>query len=210
MLRRPLGDFPGAHRHLNARQSSNARTAVVPSMALRGPSTAGYERASSNDHYQRPCSVGVYGHVAVNKCTGFQQFANYRRTGRLTEVQFLPYQIAIVDDNDSVRTATLRFIHALGFTAIGFGSAESFLASECYSTVGCLLLDVQMPGMSGPQLQRHLQAQKRAVPIIFMTAHGDTALREALLAAGALAVLHKPATDREITQALRSALHAGP
>ena len=122
----------------------------------------------------------------------------------------LPYQIAIVDDNDSVRAATLRFVHSLGFTAIGFASAESFLASECYANVGCLLLDVQMPGMSGPELQRHLQAQKRPVPIIFMTAYGDTDLREALLAAGALAVLNKPATDREITQALRSALQAVP
>ena len=133
-----------------------------------------------------------------------------RFSARVIEGVAVDYQVAIIDDSELLCTALLRFMGAAGFSALAFPSAEAFLASGSLGRVGCLLLDVQMPGMSGLELQQRLRQLRCPVPIVFMTALDRPALRRTLLAAGAHRVLRKPATDEEIIDALRSALDASP
>ena len=116
-------------------------------------------------------------------------------------------QVAIVDDSDLLREDLLRLLPTLGFTAVAFHSAEALLASGILDRIGCLLLDVQMPGMSGVQLQKRLLELRHPVPIVFMTAIDSQALREKLLCAGAHRVLWKPADAEEISEALSSVLN---
>ena len=116
------------------------------------------------------------------------------------------HQVAIVDDSEVIRTEMLRFLRTVGFTAVAFRSAEDFLASDSLGRIGCLLLDVQMPGMSGVQLQEHLLQLRCAVPVVFMTAINHPALGSKLLAAGAHRVLWKPSDAVEIIEAVSSAL----
>ena|ERR1700761_7555746 len=114
--------------------------------------------------------------------------------------------ISVVDDNDSVREALPDLLTAWGFDAEPFDTAEKFLSSGAVDTSRCLILDVSLPGMSGPQLQRELQHRKPDLPIVFMTAHIDLALRTDLVAAGAVACLFKPFSPEELHSVLREAL----
>jgi FixJ family two-component response regulator len=100
--------------------------------------------------------------------------------------------ISIVDDDDTVRAATESLVRSLGFEARTFASAESFLQSSALSKTRCLILDVQMPNMSGVELQNHLSQLGFDVPIIFITAYPDESIKERVLAAGAVAFLQKP------------------
>ena len=93
--------------------------------------------------------------------------------------------IAIVDDDESFRRATVSFIRSLGYATAAFASAEAFLHSDCGYDVDCLITDVQMPGMSGIQLQSHLLEQGRKLPIIFVTAFSEIKARGRAIAAGA-------------------------
>ena len=100
--------------------------------------------------------------------------------------------ISIVDDDASVRVATNRLVRSLGYIAHTFASAEEFLASSQANDTSCMIADVQMPGMSGIELQSHLLAQGRRLPIIFITAFPEESARTKALNAGAVCFLTKP------------------
>jgi FixJ family two-component response regulator len=115
-------------------------------------------------------------------------------------------RVAIVDDDESVRESLPDLLRELGFAAQAFPSAEAFLASGDIAATQCLLLDVAMPGMSGPQLQRELTARKHAVPIVFITARPDAAVRRQLIEQGAVDCLFKPFSEQQLRTALDAAL----
>jgi FixJ family two-component response regulator len=100
--------------------------------------------------------------------------------------------ISIVDDDDTVRAATESLVRSLGFETRTFASAESFLRSSSSQATRCLILDVQMPNMSGIELQERLTELGFEIPIIFITAYPDEAVRQRAMEAGAAAVLLKP------------------
>jgi FixJ family two-component response regulator len=114
--------------------------------------------------------------------------------------------ISVVDDDESVRESLPDLLKEFGFDAQAFSSAEEFLASDSVSHTSCLLLDVAMPGMTGPDLQRELTMQRRDIPIVFITAHRDEMVRPRLLAQGAVECLFKPFTDTDLLAALNTAL----
>jgi FixJ family two-component response regulator len=100
--------------------------------------------------------------------------------------------ISIVDDDDSMRCAVKSLVTSLGFDACTFASAEEFLQSPRLDDTACLITDLQMPGLSGIELQKSLLAQDRHIPIIFMTAFPEERMRTRALDAGALGFLSKP------------------
>jgi FixJ family two-component response regulator len=110
--------------------------------------------------------------------------------------------VAIVDDDDSVREAICTLVNQLGFATRDFSSAESLLASECAAEIGCLILDVALPGMSGPGLQLELADRGHAIPIIFITAHRDERVRERVMQQNAIACLTKPFIEADLIEAL--------
>ncbi|MGF6378669.1 FixJ family two-component response regulator [Paraburkholderia youngii] len=116
--------------------------------------------------------------------------------------------IAVVDDDESVRESLPDLLREFGFASRTFSSAEAFLASSCVGEARCLILDMCMPGMSGCDLQRELQQRRQTVPIIFITAHGDEALRSRVLEKGAVECLFKPFSDTALLGAIRAALYA--
>jgi FixJ family two-component response regulator len=113
--------------------------------------------------------------------------------------------VAVVDDDESVRESLPDLLREFGFAAKAFSSAEEFLASDSVGRTGCLILDIAMPGMSGLDLQRELTARRQAIPIVFITAHGDEALRPRLLDQGAVECLFKPFSDKALLGALNAA-----
>lgn len=117
--------------------------------------------------------------------------------------------ISIVDDDESVRRSTGLLIESLGFSVATFESAEAFLASEKRAETSCLILDVQMPGMSGLQLQAKLAQKGDSIPIIFVTAYDDHQSRRRAMQAGAVAFLDKPFIEHQLLQTIRSALQQG-
>ena len=114
--------------------------------------------------------------------------------------------VSVVDDDESVRESLPDLLRQFGFAAEAFSSAEAFLASDVVSETSCLLLDVAMPGMSGPDLQQELTRRRQPIPIVFITAHGDTTVRPRLLALGAAECLFKPFSDDALLEALNKAL----
>jgi FixJ family two-component response regulator len=114
-----------------------------------------------------------------------------------------------VDDDESVRESLPDLLRQFGFSAQVFSSAEAFLASEVVDLTGCLILDVAMPGMSGPELQRELKHRQHRVPIVFITASGDRSVRARLLASGAVECLFKPFSETALLDALNAALRTG-
>jgi FixJ family two-component response regulator len=117
-----------------------------------------------------------------------------------------PRHISIVDDDASIREALKGLMRSVRFYADAYGSAEEFLASECVGHTNCLILDVGMPGMSGPELQRELKLRGQHIPIVFITANRDEAVRPRVLAQGAVACLFKPFSDTALLEALNTAL----
>jgi FixJ family two-component response regulator len=116
--------------------------------------------------------------------------------------------ITVVDDDESVRESLPDLLREFGFEAQTFSSAEDFLASESIAETRCLLLDVAMPGMSGPDLQRELTRREQSIPIVFITAQRDEAVRPRLIAQGAVDCLFKPFEATDLLQALNTALQA--
>ena len=114
--------------------------------------------------------------------------------------------VSVVDDSDSVRESLPDLLLYSGFDVQAFATAESFLESSAVSETSCLILDVGLPGMSGPDLQQELTRRGQKIPIVFITAQGDASLRPRLLAAGAAACLFKPFTDTALHEALTTAL----
>ena len=116
--------------------------------------------------------------------------------------------ITVVDDDESVRESLPDLLKEFGFEAQTFSSAEDFLASESIAETSCLVLDVAMPGMSGPDLQRELTRRDQSIPIVFITAQRDEGVRPRLLAQGAVDCLFKPFEAADLLQALNTALRA--
>ena len=114
--------------------------------------------------------------------------------------------VAIVDDDESVRESLPDLLKEFGFASKAFASAEEFLASDAISQTACLILDVAMPGMSGPELQQELKRRRAKMPIIFITAQRDESARKRLIEQGAIACLLKPFSDTKLLEALNSAL----
>jgi FixJ family two-component response regulator len=119
-----------------------------------------------------------------------------------------PPLITVVDDDESVRESLPDLLREFGFEARTFSSAEEFLASKSIADTSCLVLDVAMSGMTGPDLQRVLTLRDQRVPIVFITAHRDAAERLRLIAQGAVDCLFKPFEPGDLLQALNTALQA--
>jgi FixJ family two-component response regulator len=122
--------------------------------------------------------------------------------------QFVPEAplIGIVDDDDAVRESISSLVRSAGFRTAVFSSAEAFLSSDRRNAAECLILDVQMPRVSGLDLQKHLEKTDRRIPIIFATAYGADLVRKEALDHGAVAFLDKPFGDETLLDAMRLAL----
>lgn len=114
--------------------------------------------------------------------------------------------IAVVDDDESVRESLPDLLKEFGYAARVFSSAEEFLISDGVPQTKCLILDIAMPGMRGPDLQLELQRRQIMIPIIFITAHRDEAIRSRMLEQGAVDCLFKPFSDSALLAALNTAL----
>jgi FixJ family two-component response regulator len=114
--------------------------------------------------------------------------------------------VVIVEDDESVRESLPDLLHELGYRARAFVSAEEFLASDAIADAGCLILDIGLPGMSGPDLQRELIRQGLPIPTIFITGRPDRNIPPGLLDAGGIACLFKPFSEQELRAALDIAL----
>ena len=114
--------------------------------------------------------------------------------------------VSIVDDDESVRESLPDLLHEMGFAVQVFSSAEEFLESDFVRLTKCLILDVGMPGMSGPDLQEELKLRRHRIPIVFITASRDDTVRPALIARGAVECLFKPFSDTALLSALQAAL----
>lgn len=115
--------------------------------------------------------------------------------------------VAVVDDDESVRESLPDLLREVGYAVEAFSSGEEFLRSECVDQVSCLILDVAMPGMSGPELQRELRVRRKEIPIVFITAHAGGSVRPRLLEQGAVECLFKPFSDTALLDTLNSAFH---
>ena len=114
--------------------------------------------------------------------------------------------VAVVDDDESVRESLPDLLNELGFATRAFSSAEEFLTSGSLEQTKCLILDVAMPGMSGPDLQRQLNDRERKIPIIFITGQKDWGARERAFEQGAASFLFKPFSDTALLEALNKAV----
>ena len=115
--------------------------------------------------------------------------------------------VSVVDDDESIRESLPDLLKEFGFSSEVFSSAEEFLESAFIGRTRCLILDVAMPGMTGPDLQRELARRGQRIPIIFITAHRDETIRPRLLKQGAVECLFKPFSDAALQEALNSALY---
>ena len=114
--------------------------------------------------------------------------------------------VSVVDDDESVRESLPDLLREFGFDAEAFPSAEDFLGSDAVNRTNCLVLDIAMPGMSGPELQGELTRRRTRIPIVFITATRDENVRNSLLSKGASGVLWKPFGDAVLLDALNAAL----
>ena len=117
--------------------------------------------------------------------------------------------IVIVDDDESVREATMSLMRALGFTSEAYQSAEDFLKFGNVQRTSCLIADVRMPGMSGLELYRRLVASGKPIPTVLITAHSDDRVRARALQAGIICYLTKPFREDDLLGCIRSALDRG-
>jgi CheY-like chemotaxis protein len=145
-------------------------------------------------------AIGV--RVTVRDVDGVSDAAGAAR-GRVMDKRSL---VSVVDDNESVRESLPDLLRHSGFDVQAFPSAEAFLDSEAAGETNCLILDVGLPGMSGPDLQQELIRRGQDIPTIFITAQGDRSLRPRLVARGAVACLFKPFSDTALLDALKAAL----
>src|SRR5436853_6150556 len=113
--------------------------------------------------------------------------------------------VAIVDDDDSMRSALKGLLQSAAFPAQSFASAEEFLKSGQQHQIACLITDIRMPGMSGLELQAQLNAEHCRIPIIFITAHGDEKMRMHALRAGAVEFMAKPINDEALPERIHAA-----
>jgi FixJ family two-component response regulator len=114
--------------------------------------------------------------------------------------------VSVVDDDESVRESLPDLLREFGFAVRSFSSGEEFLASQYVCQTRCLILDIAMPGMSGPAVQQELMRRRKKIPIVFITAHGGETVRPQLLRQGAVECLSKPFSDTALREALNAAL----
>jgi FixJ family two-component response regulator len=114
--------------------------------------------------------------------------------------------VSVVDDDESVRESLPDLLREFGFAVRAFSSAEDFLESDCIGQTNCLILDVAMPGMTGPDLQQELRIRRREIPVIFITAQRDETVRARLLEQGAVECLFKPFSETALHDAVNAAL----
>ena len=113
--------------------------------------------------------------------------------------------VSVVDDDESVRESLPDLLRELGYSVRAFSSAEEFLASGCVDETRCLILDIVMLGMTGPDLQQELMVRGQEIPIIFITAQADETVRTRSLEQGAVECLFKPFSDTALCEALNAA-----
>ena len=113
--------------------------------------------------------------------------------------------ISVVDDDESIRRTTKLLIESFGYRAAVFESAENFLRSGQLHGTSCLVVDINMPGINGLQLQSQLTAKGCSIPIIFITAYGNEESRRQAMQAGAVAFLDKPFSDKQLLKYIRTA-----
>ena len=114
--------------------------------------------------------------------------------------------VSVVDDDESVRESLPDLLREFGFEVRAFSSAEEFLTSDCVAQTECLILDIGLPGMSGPELQQELKNRGQEIPIIFITAQRDETIRSRVLEQGATAYLFKPFSDTALSDAVNAAI----
>jgi FixJ family two-component response regulator len=114
--------------------------------------------------------------------------------------------VSVVDDDESVRESLPDLLREFGFAVRAFSSAEDFLASDCVDQTKCLILDMAMPGMTGPDLQQELRIRRKEIPIVFITAQRDETVRARVLEQGAVECLLKPFSDTALRDAVNAAL----
>ena len=114
--------------------------------------------------------------------------------------------VSVVDDDESVRESRPDLLRVCGFLVQAFSSAEDFLASEVVGQTECLILDIAMPGMTGPALQQELTRRRQEIPIVYITARRDETVRPRLLAQGAVECLFKPFSETALLEAVNTAL----
>jgi FixJ family two-component response regulator len=116
--------------------------------------------------------------------------------------------VSVVDDDESVRESLPDLLREFGFAARAFSSAEEFLESDCVGQTRCLILDVAMPVMTGPDLQRELKLRRQEIPVVFITALRDEAVCSRVMEQGAVECLFKPFSDTALLEAVNAALRA--
>jgi FixJ family two-component response regulator len=116
--------------------------------------------------------------------------------------------LSVVDDDESIRESLPDLIKEFGFAARAFSSAEEFLSSGSVDETSCLILDIAMPGMSGPELHQELKRRGEEIPVIFITGQKDETIRSRVLEQGAAGFLVKPFSDTALLAAIKSALQA--
>jgi len=114
--------------------------------------------------------------------------------------------VSVIDDDESLRESLPDLLRQFGFAAEAFSSADEFLESGDLSRTRCLLLDIAMPGMTGPELQQELKQLGLNIPIVFITGHGDETIRPGLLKLGAVECLLKPFSETALLAAIHTAL----
>lgn len=114
--------------------------------------------------------------------------------------------IVIIDDDESVRDSLKSLLRSAGYRAVAFPSAELFLDSGAAAYTGCLILDVRMPGIDGLELHRQLKTLRADLPVIFITAHDEGALRQRVIQNGAVDLLHKPFSPGDLLSTVQSAM----
>lgn len=128
------------------------------------------------------------------------------RSALLEQLKAKANLISLVDDDESIRRTMTLLIQSFGFQAAVFDSAENLLKSDRLHETSCLIVDVQMPGMNGLQLQRHLASSGHKIPIIFITAYDNKESRRQAMQAGAIAFLSKPFDDEALLETIRATL----
>src|SRR5215510_8460024 len=141
-------------------------------------------------------------HEATPSGPAFVRSGLEKRSGRVAEAPV----ISIIDDDASVRTATARLLRSLGFSAHAFASSKEFLSSPRLSETSCVIADVQMPGMSGVELQEYLIAHGHGTPVIFITAFPEDRIRDRVMRAGAIDFLSKPFDEPRLLECVERAL----
>jgi FixJ family two-component response regulator len=116
--------------------------------------------------------------------------------------------LSVVDDDESIRESLPDLIKEFGFAARAFSSAEEFLSSDSVDETSCLILDIAMPGMSGPELHQELKLRGEEIPVIFITGQKDETIRARAFEQGAAGFLHKPFSDAALLAAIKAALQA--